>query len=164
MRWRLGDEVLWRESWCGRTYAEFPVRVVHDDDRQIASGSWRWKDEEKMDDWVRQGRFTSKGVAAFRAEGERVLAPWPFPIAEAQLAKLGLPRIRGEPALFMRAVELRSRNPHALWRRLYEEYRVEAPAYEWAGHRLLRVSIGPYNDESDLDRLVSALAELLQVR
>ena len=32
-----------------------------------------------MDDWVRQGRFTSKDVAAFRAEGERVLADWPFP-------------------------------------------------------------------------------------
>jgi len=85
-------------------------------------------------------------------------------LAEAQLAKLGLPRIRGESALFMRAVELRSSNPHALWRRLYEEYRVEVPAYEWEGHRLLRVSIGPYNDESDLDRLVAALAELLQVR
>ncbi len=85
-------------------------------------------------------------------------------LAEAQLAKLGLARIPGEPALFMRAVELRSGNPHALWRRLYEEYRIEVPAYEWAGQRLLRVSIGPYNDESDLDRLVTALAELLQVR
>ena len=79
MRWRHGDEVLWRETWRGRTYAEVPTRVVHDDDRQIASGSWRWKDEERMDDWVREGRFTSKDVAAFRAEGERVLAEWPFP-------------------------------------------------------------------------------------
>lgn len=168
MRWRHGDQVLWRETWRGRTYAEFPVRVVHDDDRQIAvylaegtpftfppggwpfegrhpwadrgrwtgygvlvvhhpgrahalwhfwtdaerrfagwyvnlqapfrrdglafdtndheldiwidaSGSWRWKDEERMDDWVRQGRFTSEDVAVIRAEGERVLAEWPFP-------------------------------------------------------------------------------------
>lgn len=44
-----------------------------------ASGSWRWKDEERMDDWVRQGRFTSEDVAVIRAEGERVLAEWPFP-------------------------------------------------------------------------------------
>ena len=42
-------------------------------------GSWRWKDEEKMDGWVRQGRFTQEDVAAIRAEGERVLAEWPFP-------------------------------------------------------------------------------------
>ena len=42
-------------------------------------GSWRRKDEEKMADWVRQGRFTVDEVAAIRAEGERVLAEWPFP-------------------------------------------------------------------------------------
>jgi len=41
--------------------------------------SWRWKDEEKMEDWVRQGRFTPAEVAAIRAEGERVLAASPFP-------------------------------------------------------------------------------------
>ena len=32
-----------------------------------------------MDDWVRQGSFTSQDVTAIRAEGERVLAEWPFP-------------------------------------------------------------------------------------
>jgi len=41
--------------------------------------SWRWKDEEKMEYWVRQGRFTPAEVAAIRAEGERVLAASPFP-------------------------------------------------------------------------------------
>jgi selenocysteine lyase/cysteine desulfurase len=30
------------------------------------------------------------------------------------------------------------------------------PVYEWDGVALLRVSIGPYNDEADLDRLVAA--------
>jgi hypothetical protein len=44
-----------------------------------ADGSWHWKDEEKMDDWVRRGRFTSEEVAAIRREGERVVAEWPFP-------------------------------------------------------------------------------------
>ena len=47
--------------------------VVHVD------GSWKWKDEEKMDDWVRRGRFTREEVAAIRREGERVVAEWPFP-------------------------------------------------------------------------------------
>jgi hypothetical protein len=42
-------------------------------------GSWEWKDEDKMDDWVRRGRFTRDEVAAIRAEGDRVLAEWPFP-------------------------------------------------------------------------------------
>lgn len=44
-----------------------------------ADGSWRWKDEAKLDDWVRRGRFTGPEAAAIRAEGKRVLAAWPFP-------------------------------------------------------------------------------------
>ena len=42
-------------------------------------GSWHWKDEEKMEGWVRRGRFTREEVDAIRAEGERVLEEWPFP-------------------------------------------------------------------------------------
>lgn len=42
-------------------------------------GVWRWKDEDALLDWVRRGRFTESEVAAIRAEGERVLAAWPFP-------------------------------------------------------------------------------------
>ena len=48
-------------------------------------------------------------------------------------------------------------DPGELWSRLYEEHRVEVPVYEWEGTNLLRVSIGPYNDEDDVDRLVGAL-------
>lgn len=166
--WKPGEEVVWRETWRGRTYSAFPVRVVADDGRETAvyiaegtrlwfssdgwpfegehpwksrgvwtghgvlvthrpghahavwrfwkgperrfagwyvnlqapfvrdgrefdtndhaldlwierDGSWRWKDEEEMEGWVRQGRFTLGDVAAIRAEGERVLAEWPFP-------------------------------------------------------------------------------------
>jgi len=166
--WEPGEEVVWRETWHGRTYAAFPVRVVVDDEEKTAvyvaegtrfafprgswpfegehpwkgrgtwtghgvlvvhrpgaahtiwhfwkepgrafagwyvnlqapfvrdgrefdtndneldiriepDGSWSWKDEERMADWVRQGRFTPDDVAAIRAEGERVLAEWPFP-------------------------------------------------------------------------------------
>ena len=42
-------------------------------------GAWKWKDEEALLDWVRRGRFTEAEAAAIRAEGERVLAAWPFP-------------------------------------------------------------------------------------
>ena len=81
--------------------------------------------------------------------------------AERRLTELGLPRIPGEPAPFMRAVELPVGDAAELWRRLFEEFRVEVPVYEWDGRRLLRVSIGPYNDEGDVDRLVAALERLL---
>ena len=95
--------------------------------------------------------------ATFDLEGARVLADQ----AEQGLAELGYPRVPGLPAPFMRAVELPPGDPDELWARLYEEFRVEAPVYEWEGRRLLRVSIGPYNDEQDLERLVSALERLL---
>jgi selenocysteine lyase/cysteine desulfurase len=57
----------------------------------------------------------------------------------------------------MRAVELPPGDPAELWGRLYEEHRVEAPVYDWEDIRVLRVSIGPYNDEEDVDRLIAAL-------
>jgi isopenicillin-N epimerase len=81
--------------------------------------------------------------------------------AQSRLSALGLHVVAGTHAPFMRVVELPRGNPHALWRRLYEEHRIEVPVYEWEGRRLLRVSIGPYNDEPDIDRLVSALSVLL---
>jgi len=95
--------------------------------------------------------------ATFDLERQRTIADQ----AERRLAELGLARIPGTPAPFMRAVELPPGDPDELWRRLYEEFRVEVPVYEWEGRRLLRVSIGPYNDEDDVDRLVAALTELL---
>jgi selenocysteine lyase/cysteine desulfurase len=61
----------------------------------------------------------------------------------------------------MRALTVRSSDPDLLQRRLYDEHRVEVPVYEWEETTLLRVSIGPYNDESDLERLAGALQQLL---
>ena len=42
--------------------------------------------------------------------------------------------------------------------------RVEARVYDWEGRAFLRVSIGPYNDEEDVDRLVAALNALRRIR
>ncbi|MDX6513163.1 MAG: hypothetical protein QOE36_2667 [Gaiellaceae bacterium] len=36
-------------------------------------GSWRWKDAERMGEWIERGRWTREEVAAIRAEGERVI-------------------------------------------------------------------------------------------
>jgi isopenicillin-N epimerase len=96
--------------------------------------------------------------ATFDAERSRTVAD----LAEEQLAALGLPRVSGEPAPYMRAVELPPGDPDELWSRLYDEFRVEVPVYAWSGRRLLRVSIGPYNDEADVGRLVMALERLLE--
>ena len=51
---------------------ELDIWIEHD-------GVWRWKDEAALEDWVRRGRFSEEEVLAIRAEGERVVAEWPFP-------------------------------------------------------------------------------------
>ena len=38
---------------------------------------------------------------------------------------------------------------------------MEVPVYEWEDTTLLRVSIGPYNDEADVERLVDAVRDTL---
>ena len=81
--------------------------------------------------------------------------------AETRLARYGLRPLRGARSPLMRALTVRSADPDLLQRRLYEEHRVEVPVYEWEDTTLLRVSIGPYNDESDLERLAGALKQLL---
>jgi Protein of unknown function (DUF402) len=44
-----------------------------------AGGTWRWKDEDELEEAVRLGRFTLTEADEIRNEGERVLAarPWP---------------------------------------------------------------------------------------
>jgi isopenicillin-N epimerase len=81
--------------------------------------------------------------------------------AERRLAPFGLRPLRGERAPFMRALTVRTDEPEELWTRLYEQHRVEVPVYEWEGTALMRVSIGPYTDEPDLDRLVDAVRATL---
>ena len=61
----------------------------------------------------------------------------------------------------MRALTVRASDPQELWRHLYDEHRVEVPVYGWEETTLLRLSIGPYNDEADLERLVDALRQTL---
>lgn len=50
--------------------------------------------------------------------------------------------------------------PHPLQRALWEEYRIEAPVFEWQDRLCLRVSCHLYNTPADVDRLCAALDEL----
>jgi isopenicillin-N epimerase len=96
--------------------------------------------------------------ASFDGEAARALADE----AERRLATYGLRPLRGTRAPFMRALTVRTADPDGLWRRLVEEHRVDVPVYEWESSSILRVSIGPYNDEADLDRLVLAVGRILR--
>jgi hypothetical protein len=42
-------------------------------------GTWSWKDEDELEEAVVAGWLTRGEAEAARAEGERVLAEWPFP-------------------------------------------------------------------------------------
>ena len=42
-------------------------------------GTWRWKDEDHLALGTRLGVFTPEEAAEIRAEGEHVIADWPFP-------------------------------------------------------------------------------------
>jgi isopenicillin-N epimerase len=81
--------------------------------------------------------------------------------AERRLSPLGLKPLRGARSPLMRALTLRTSDPRGLWQRLYDEHRVELPVYEWEGVTLARVSVGPYTDEEDIERLVDALRQTL---
>ena len=63
------------------------------------------------------------------------------------------------PAPQMWASELAVDDPAALQRRLFDEHRIEVVVSGWEGKSLLRVSIAPYNEAADVERLLEALAE-----
>jgi isopenicillin-N epimerase len=52
-------------------------------------------------------------------------------------------------------------DPSTLRRRLWEEFRIEAPIIERPDRLLLRTSTHFYNTESEVDRLAEALPMLL---
>ena len=80
-----------------------------------------------------------------------------------ELARRGrelLPPQAGLPAPQMWSTEIAPGDPDALWSSLRER-RIEVPVVEWEGARLVRVSIAPYNEFEDVERLAAELAELL---
>ncbi|MGH2994913.1 MAG: aminotransferase class V-fold PLP-dependent enzyme [Gaiellaceae bacterium] len=77
-----------------------------------------------------------------------------------RLAQAGFAPLPGTPAPQMVAVELPPGDADALQRRLYDEHRIEVVVREWEGRRLLRVSIAPYNELEDVERLLAALEKM----
>ena len=52
-------------------------------------------------------------------------------------------------------------DPAQLKARLYDDYHIEIPCFDWQDHTIVRVSVQGYNTESQMDHLVTALTELL---
>jgi len=71
-----------------------------------------------------------------------------------------LPPVEGRPAPQMWASEVATDQPSELQRRLFDEYAIEVVVREWEGRSLIRVSIGPYNEEADVERLLDAVDAL----
>jgi isopenicillin-N epimerase len=71
-----------------------------------------------------------------------------------------LPPCGSTPAPQMWATEVATDEPEELQRRLFDEHAIEVVVREWEGSSLLRVSIAPYNDEADVERLLAALETL----
>jgi len=61
----------------------------------------------------------------------------------------------------MAALRLPPCDHETLKRRLYDEYRVEIPAQRWNDHTWLRISAQGYTTRADVERLISAVRELL---
>lgn len=63
----------------------------------------------------------------------------------------------------MRAIPIprTSTSREALQQRLWDEYQIEIPVTDWEDHRFVRISIQAYNTPRDVDRLVAALAAIL---
>jgi isopenicillin-N epimerase len=72
--------------------------------------------------------------------------------------------VAGRRAPFMGAWQLPPCDPEEVQRRLYDGHRVEVPVREWEGRQLLRVSVGPYTEASDLARLEAGLEAIIGAR
>jgi isopenicillin-N epimerase len=102
-----------------------------------------WQREHRWDD-VR-ARCHELARRAARELGLEALVPGTRPDLFGQMVSLRIPD--GAPA--------------DLKERLYDEYRIEIPVSDRDGLRLIRPSFQGYNDETDLERLKTALAALL---
>lgn len=72
--WYVNLETPYRRSRVGFDTRDHTLDIVVDPD-----GSWRWKDEDELELAIEYGHHPPAEAAAIRAEGDRVLAEWPFP-------------------------------------------------------------------------------------
>ena len=90
----------------------------------------------------------------------------------AQLARRRITALTGLPALVpddrtwygsMIALPLPPGAAASLQDALWEQFRIEAPIFDWQGRRLVRVSCQMYTNPDDIERLTKALAGMLSL-
>jgi hypothetical protein len=67
--WYVNIQEPFRRSSIGFDTQDLELDIVIE-----PHGSWRWKDDEHMDEWIERGRWTREEVEEIRAEGARVTA------------------------------------------------------------------------------------------
>ena len=82
--------------------------------------------------------------------------------AQAQICgRYGLPPLSRDQFAQMVTIPLPSCDATAVQHALYADYRIEAPLGEFMGRCGIRVSLQAYNSADDIERLMSALGELI---
>lgn len=67
--WYVNLQEPFRRSSIGFDTQDLELDLV-----VLPGGSWRFKDDEKLEDWIARGRWTPAEVEAIRAEGRRLAA------------------------------------------------------------------------------------------
>ena len=100
-------------------------------------------------DWPRQQERCHALLRQALAELETITgcaSPYPDADAYRQMAIVPLPRLS---------------DLNQLKERLYTEYQIEIPCLAWNGRYFVRISVQAYNNASDLQRLTTALTQLV---
>ncbi len=99
--WYVQLESPWSRSRFGFDTQDHTLDISVD-----ADGTWHWKDEDELEVAVASGFFNALQAAEFRAEGERVLAEWPFPTGWETWRpdpSWPIPALPDDPALYLSA-------------------------------------------------------------
>jgi isopenicillin-N epimerase len=86
---------------------------------------------------------------------------------ERVAALTGLPQIAPDsPDWWMQMcdIPLPATDPGALKDRLWDDYKVEIPSLMFKGRNYVRISIQAYNDQEDVDQLVTGLRDILNLK
>ena len=123
--------------------------------------SWGYGDDRSFAD--RHGWQGTRDPAAFLTIPAAIEAHGSFDLERCRRLAASfhdrLPPV-GPPAPQMWATEVEASDAEELQRRLHDEHRIEVVVSAWEGRNLLRISVAPYNDAGDVERLLEALREL----